>query len=65
MSSIDRVTVSREVLETMLSAVSEARQDLYDIPGETPQDAGQREQRAQNRLLDVQIALESLCKRLG
>lgn len=61
MSKSDRVLVSREVLETAHRAIVDSRQLLQDAFLQDPFTAGQMEQQALTKLLDIQIALEALC----
>jgi hypothetical protein len=62
MSSIERIPVSREVLDTMLNAVQEAHDKLNASFSATGVDAGVLQGHVIARLIDIQIALEALCK---
>lgn len=57
----DRIPVSREVLEVMLTAVREVREKFEASFAETGFEAGVLQGRAISRLADVEIALEALC----
>lgn len=63
MSKSVRIEVSREVLETMLATVCDTRNALPTVFEGEAFEQGQRLQRLMTKLLDVELALESLCPR--
>lgn len=63
MSKSEGIVVSREVLETMLEAVTGTREALPTVFAGEPFEQGQKAQRLITKLMDIQIALEALCAR--
>jgi len=62
MSKSDRIHVSREVLDTMRAAVTDTRNALQDEFPAEPFEQGYLLQRLAMKMLDIQIALDALCK---
>jgi hypothetical protein len=60
-SKSDRISVSREALETMLAAVATTRNAMPTVFNGEAFEQGQTLQRLMTKLLDVEIALEALC----
>lgn len=62
MSKSDRITVSREVLDTMLEAVANCRAELLKPPPTDAFEHGVQLAQLTTKLGDVTLALEALCK---
>jgi len=62
MSKSDRIHVSREVLDVMRAAVTETRDALHDQFPSDPFEQGALLARLASKMLDIQIALDALCK---
>lgn len=65
MSKSDRIDVSREVLETMTAALAEVRRHIEHVFDGEPFEQGQTQQCALTRLMDLEIAVDTLCARLS
>ncbi len=61
-SNPPRIPVSREVLETMHKAMAECKDTLASADGANDRDLFGKIQRVENRLIDMMITLEVLCK---